>query len=564
MQIRIWSILFVAILVLAGASIAGAQTPPPIIFFTDITSGPNSGGENVSGFSGAYVTIYGDNFVSSQGSSTITLNGSNCLRVVSWGTSWLWYQKVVVQLGSSCTSGNFVITVSGQASVTSGVQLNGATLNPAAFTVQSGNIRCVSSSGNDSNLGTFAGGCWRTIQHAITTVSSGDIAYIESLTEGDNCPQYNSGNCVLSAGAAGSPKAIVAYPGATVTINTIENSGIRTPLVSGPGPYWVFAGLNITAKNNAFSYVTGNVRIVGNTMACPTGNGYTACGEFEGAQGFVYGNELTIAGVVNAQKEYHGFYFEEGDYHTDFGWNSVHNVRGCRGVQFYSSQGNNMYDLHVHDNLIHDIVCDGINFATVNPNSGPVEAFNNVEYNVGTGPDPSDGASDYACFLIVAAGSPLITVPVQVYNNTCYNAGNTGTSNPSGSGAVSAGIPYVLQNNIFSQSNGQPYMATAFSPCTSIASGSVANDWFGAGAPPNCTGLSSSLNVDPLVTSTSTPNFHLQTASPMIGAGSANKYSTFDHDALVRRSPPSIGAYEYSSGAIQKPNPPTNLKVTVQ
>src|SRR5215471_10148185 len=89
----------VALSTMLGASMAVAQAPR--LFFTDIDSGPNSGGESVSGFSGAYVTLYGNYFGSSQGSSTVTLKGTNCLRVVSWGTSWLWYQKIVVQLGSN-------------------------------------------------------------------------------------------------------------------------------------------------------------------------------------------------------------------------------------------------------------------------------------------------------------------------------------------------------------------------------------------------------------------------------------------------------------------------------
>ncbi len=119
---------------------AYAQTPGPRIFFTDLTSGPNSGGEAVGGFSGAYVTVYGNNFGSSQGSSTITLNGSACLRVVSWGAPHLWYQKIVAQLGGSCTSGDFSVTVNGMLSTVGSVNLNGAPTNPAAFTVRAGNI----------------------------------------------------------------------------------------------------------------------------------------------------------------------------------------------------------------------------------------------------------------------------------------------------------------------------------------------------------------------------------------------------------------------------------------
>src|ERR1700746_1875851 len=82
MQIRLRAILFLAALLLAGASSVRAQSPPPRLFFTDLDSGPNSGGESVGGFAGAYVILYGNFFGSSQGSSTVTWNGLNCLRVV--------------------------------------------------------------------------------------------------------------------------------------------------------------------------------------------------------------------------------------------------------------------------------------------------------------------------------------------------------------------------------------------------------------------------------------------------------------------------------------------------
>src|SRR5437879_477426 len=114
-----WIRLPFAIYLLPFAMLLGGlaqAATPPVIFFTDLTSGPNSGGESVNGFSGAYVTIYGNNFGSTQGASTITLNGAACGRAVSWGIPWLWYQKIIYQLGSACSSGNFSITVNGQAS----------------------------------------------------------------------------------------------------------------------------------------------------------------------------------------------------------------------------------------------------------------------------------------------------------------------------------------------------------------------------------------------------------------------------------------------------------------
>src|SRR5262245_50091269 len=105
--------------------VAQSSSPAPQIFFTDLDGGPNSGGESVGGFAGAYVTLYGNFFGSSQGASTVTWHGQNCLRVLpavgsysGWGAAYLWYQKIVVQLGPGCSAGtgNFVVTVNGQAS----------------------------------------------------------------------------------------------------------------------------------------------------------------------------------------------------------------------------------------------------------------------------------------------------------------------------------------------------------------------------------------------------------------------------------------------------------------
>ena len=161
-------------LVIAGR--ASAQTQPPQIFFTDLDSGPNSGGEIVSGFAGAYVTLYGNFFGSSQGSSTVTWNGQNCVRVVGptgsyggWGAGYLWYQKLVVQLGSGCAAGtgNFVVTV------------NGVSSNGIPFTVRPGTIFFVSTSGSDGNAGTFSSP-FATIPKCKTAMQAGDTCYLEN------------------------------------------------------------------------------------------------------------------------------------------------------------------------------------------------------------------------------------------------------------------------------------------------------------------------------------------------------------------------------------------------
>jgi hypothetical protein len=568
MKIPVLRRVNIAFLLLLFAAAASAQTTPPSIFFTDLASGPSSGGESVGGFSGAYVTIYGNNFGASQGSSTVTWAGQNCLRIVSWGQSWLWYQKIVVQFGSSCTAGTgtFAVTVNGTASTTATVNLNGAKTAPSQFTVRSGNIRCVSSSGSDSANGTFPSSCWKTIQHAIQTISAGDIAYVQTLSEGSNCSQYNAATCILSSGSAGSPKAIVAYPGATVTINSNLNFCMRTPAVSGPGPHWVIAGLSCTVTGNGEGFALGeaDMRVVANSISCPNSFGTAACfdGESDGTSNafFVYGNVWNNVGTqVNGQKTYHAAYFSKSDDHTDVGWNDLHQIHGCRAIQFYDASGRDMGDIHVHDNVIH-VVCDAINFSTMNSDeAGGVEAYNNVMYNVGSGPNPPDGQAVYSCVNTDSVNSH--STPVKVYNNTCYNAGFSGGG--SGSGCFNTNLKAQFVNNICDQANGQPYFATGAAGCSSVVVGSTNNDWFGNGSV-SCGSLSNNLTIDPKVVSAAGGNFGLQSGSPMLGAGSGSLFPTLDHNGLVRDNPPSVGAHELVSGtAASLPEPPTNLTVTV-
>jgi hypothetical protein len=78
------------------------------------------------------------------------------------------------------------------------------------------------------------------------------------------------------------------------------------------------------------------------------------------------------------------------------------------------------------------------------------------------------------------------------------------------------------------------------------------------------------MNVNPMFLDIllSALNLHLQTGSPLIDAGTTVAGLTMDHDGVSRPqgSGTDIGAYEYFSGGstVTKPNPPTNLKVTVQ
>ncbi len=573
---RLLSVLSLLVWTACIASLsAQAQSAPPRIFFTDLISGPNTGGESVSGTSGAYVTIYGNFFGSSQGTSTVTLNGASCLRVVSWGTAYLQYQKIVVQLGASCTSGPFVVTTSA-----------GASNTDQTFTVRSGNIYCVSTSGNDSSSGAFPSNCWATIPKAKNTIAAGDIAYIEngvSQTAQDN---YTASLDIEAAGTSTNPRALVVYPGATATIGQAGSGlkAIRAPNLGQATTDWVIAGFTLNGDNQEAISVGGSGsvrwRIIGNKLSCPNASGESGCFS-SNLSGYIYfyGNEVTNAGANNASKQQHSVYFSTDTNHVWCAWNSIHNNTTCREIQFHSSPlcvpvcgsgdttGFDQYDLHVHDNLIHDGACDGINFATVDPSKGTVEAYNNVIYSEGKGPDPPDGFANYACIY-----SPGYTNTgssgggaILVYNNTLYDCGARGGLNGGGAGAIgsiatSNGLSMLVKDNVIYQNTNELYLEQGDTALTCDH-----NLFYSVGgAPSQCT---STVNSSPSFVSLGS-DFHPQTGSPAIDAG-VNTGVVTDKDGVIRPQGTAydLGAYEYFTGSgkpPQPPSPPTNLKVIVQ
>ena len=76
----------------------------PRLFFTDLESGPNTGGQDNLG---AFVAVYGEGLGAQRGTSTVTVGGSEVARYVIWGENNGARQmdKLVVQLGPAAASG---------------------------------------------------------------------------------------------------------------------------------------------------------------------------------------------------------------------------------------------------------------------------------------------------------------------------------------------------------------------------------------------------------------------------------------------------------------------------
>src|SRR5579864_929655 len=562
---------------LLSAAFMSAQAAPPRIFFSDLESGPDTGGQNNNG---VWVTIWGKGFGITQGTSTVRVGTGAVASYPLWSDG-----KIIFQLGAGATTGSIVVNVPGI-----------GTSNGLPFTVRAGNIFFVATTGNDANTGIFTSP-WKTIVKAKNTIAAGDTAYIQdgvAQTSQDNFTAYVSmdNNGASNSGTATAPKALIAYPNATATVGVAGGLayGIRTPNIGTHEDYWVISQLHIFGGTQAMDLSGTGWRIIGNEMQCPNADGEVGCFEMStGNQTRFYGNEIHNAGInPTSSKFYHAVYFSTDSNHVDVGWNHIHDNFTCRALQFHSSPlcspscgagdttGFNQYDLHVHDNLIHGDNCNGINLATVDPSKGAVEVYNNVIYHVGL-MDPQGEAAAYSCIYLAgitntgAAG----TGTVQVFNNTLSDCAANNSSNASGSrGAFGVGggpstLLMNLRNNVANQNAGEIYVDGVK---TQIKGDH--NLWYGVGNGPTQT--TNNLNVDPQFVNRSGGDLHLNSTSPAKDSGltvaPANSFvpnsgQVRDKDGTPRPQGTAfdLGAYELAVGGTttNPPNAPASVSVVV-
>jgi uncharacterized protein (TIGR03437 family) len=533
---------------------------PPRLFFSDLDSGPNQGGENGQG---AFVTLYGRNFGASRGSSTVTFGGGAVASYRSWSDT-----KITVQLGPAAATGEIRVTTS-QGTV-GGVQ----------FTVRSGNIYFVATNGNDGAGGSFDSP-WRTVQKAVDTIAAGDIAYIMNGIA-ESRPGSSDGSIRLNRnnGASGAPKALVGYPGAVATLGAVASSPCsNTECVEGvkasfASDWWTMAGLRLVGNNVGLVLRGNNWRVIGNEFTCPWGNGASACFDTVSAT-YVkfYGNNVHDVGYDRSSALYHGIYLSTDSNHIDVGWNTITNVKGCRGIQVHSSptsnartDGFNQYGISIHDNIIGDTQCDGIVLATIDPSKAPILVYNNVIYRAGKGPATPEQGGNFACIYAASttnAGSPG-TGTVEVFNNTMYDCG--AYVGPNGKGGVVMGsqnnLRMRLRNNIIYQKPGQVYWLLFQDGRQCDTCGGIFgenNIFFGNGAPINNTNLAGSHNLDPQFRSIAGLDFRLQANSPGRAAGVSTGLLT-DIEGNPRGARSDLGAYQFDDGT--PPAPPGSISVS--
>jgi len=561
---RTFYLLFVALVFCGGSALAQS----PVIFFTDLVNGPNTGGENNNG---AIVTIYGKRFGASQNTvqGSVTVGGGAVAVYKLWSDT-----KISVAIGSAAATGNIVVhTIAGNS-------------NGVSFTVRNtGNIYFVGPGGNNANAGTNKASPWADIYYAVRHIAVGDTVYFldgyaatgtDTNFPNDNTSVYICGsNCGPNntpSGTATNPVALVAYPGAVVTVGNLSGPNLGL-LLSGQGSnkWWVVAGFVLRGAAVAVNVGLSNVRVIGNDMSCTNTHlaGPTGCmASARTSVLWVYGNNIHDAGSTN--KVSSTMYFTTDSNQIDVGWNTFANDTPLNAIEVHSTGGHTQWDVHIHDNLIHDMRGFGINLATVDPNhtcsgdcqfGGGIEAYNNVFYNIGIGPDYTDG-SDVSTQVAIEVGAngdicngcPSGTGTVQIYNNTIYNCGQAIIQgSQKGAFAVDSNVVNIfasLRNNIIYQLStfNEPY----FTSSSKLANISGSNNlWFGNGPAPSQT--TGNINVDPKFINTVTQDFHLQFASPAINAGLNIGSLAVDFDGITR--PLATAAFDLGAYQFVPPNP---------
>ncbi|MBU0637309.1 MAG: DUF5123 domain-containing protein [Planctomycetes bacterium] len=148
----------------------------------------------------------------------------------------------------------------------------------------------------------------------------------------------------------------------------------------------------------------------------------------------------------------------------------------------------------------------------------PSRGLQQRDLDVGRGPDPPDGAANYAGIYVpgYVNNGPEGSGVVDVYNNTFYDCGARGTS---AAGALardeySPSLILRLRNNIIVQPGGQAYLSENSHP--ELIAGEH-NLWFGAGPAPAF--LVANISADPRFADLSNFDFRLSDDSPALDAG---------------------------------------------
>lgn len=554
-----------------------AEANVPRVLYTDIVSGPNTGGENDKGI---YLSIFGVNFGQTGLGTTLKVY-INEVEVdnyrylgASKGRSDI--QQITVQVGEL---GNPILGIA----LPIKVVVDGVTSNTDQhFMVNPGRILFVDpSQGDDATalIGDISkpfktvqtpdlqGGAWGVAQPGdfivlrggtYTTIGAED--YFMRFTKADR----TSGTAPTGQVNSG-PYTVMGYPGEDAFINADSVthpsgalSGLNGENYPNAGKWVVIADLRIEGggyDGPISQQIHGdNWRIINNELTAYSGvtdgpNPSRMAGiTGNGANAVWLGNH--IHDIQGSPQEAHGIYID-GDGSYEIGYNLIHNIHSGNGFQTYANGGNGsdvINHIRFHHNLLHDVSKHLINLA--DGTSADIRIWNNLAYN-----------AQYAAIRF----NTLTLTDTLIWNNTFYHS-NLATVGADNYGALTNdwNLPQDaldLKNNIFVPVSGSYYSGGSVGFASDM-SGISNNLWFGAVEEGGNNGHTFDQNPivgDPKFVNPGT-DFHLQSASPAIDKGSSLVTSLVMDDFEVTVSRPQgvgidIGAFETQRSTEPTPTP---------
>jgi len=538
-----------------NAASGGGSTGAPLILYTDLASGPTSGGENNKG---TYLSIFGINFGSTGLGTTVKvyIGGVEVdnYRYLGASKGRPDVQQITVQVGSlGGAAAAAVLPVM--------VSVNGVNSNTdQTFMVNPGRILFVDNvNGNDSTaVVNDITHPYRHVQTSSTSAAAfgamqpGDVIVMRGtgtpwtdLGNGGYFIKFYTKGGSQPTGASGTgPVAVIPYPTEDVFIDMANGSGVTGGISSVDtqnysGGNWVtIADLRIESGGNSgvvnLQIGSKNWRVVNNEITAATATNSALAGGItgNGPNSFWVGNHIhNIAGGSN--QENHAMYID-GDGSYEIAYNLVENVTGGNGFQIYvdgTNGSNSANNVNLHHNTIHDVSKHGINIA--DGSTSNIRVWNNVVYN-----------TSYAGLRF----NTTSLTGAKIYNNTFYNTNSNGSSSygPITNDWNLTSSSLDLENNIFWPSHNAKYWGGDSGLPSSVGT-NTNNLWYGG---TGSTGDAHAVSGNPAFVTAGT-DFHLTSASPAVDSGSSTVSSvvTTDYDLTPRPQPSGgqydVGAYEY-------------------
>lgn len=522
----------VAALALITPSLAASPGTAPTLLFSDLDSGPNTGGQDNQG---VFVTIWGNNFGGKRGEGYISIGGGRAAKYVSWSDD-----KIVFQLGEKAATGNIAVTTA-----------NGAHSNGLPFTVRSGRIFFIDAKVKRGGSGTFDDP-WGSPTSFYDRIKPGDTAYFRGGTYtgnwGGNWGDRNLALGTSKGGTAGKPVAFVGYPGESAVLKAPEGyhgNFVLTDTTRTVAHYVTVANLVMQGAGDCFggggfwqNEKSGgtHVRVIGNHFSARyTGNTMTGLLVATGDHWRIFGNEFADTGTTPPINNNHAVYIQTGASDVDVGWNRFRNLRMGHVIQVHTDVAFRYENIRIHDNLItakDPSDSRGINVGRAQPGTyGAI--YNNVLYNVGQN------------FSAIA----LYYGDWKVYNNTFYNIRASGGMVWL-SGQYGGTPTAVVTNNIFYSDGNSAYLTTINGAKPNQLTADT-NLYFGYHGKTPSAADKNPIKRDPLFKDAGNGDFHLKPGSPAIDSGSNDVAAVvkYDYDGTARPHGKrvDIGAFETTS-----------------